>query len=115
MFSPVETVEGSEEDVFALLHGLYWLTVCSDAGADRYFALRERRSKFRCHDASRTQKPVLKKSDMTTPLQYSAVAGVGSVEVDLDTKLVCITGERLDKAALREAIHEAGYEVEGGE
>jgi copper chaperone len=47
--------------------------------------------------------------------EVSAVAGVGSVEVDLDTKLVCITGERLDKAALREAIHEAGYEVEGGE
>jgi class 3 adenylate cyclase/DNA-binding CsgD family transcriptional regulator len=27
LFSPVESAEGSEEDVFALLHGLYWLTV----------------------------------------------------------------------------------------
>jgi copper chaperone CopZ len=37
------------------------------------------------------------------------------VEVDLDTKLVRTTGERLDKAALHQAIHEAGYEVKGGE
>jgi copper chaperone len=47
--------------------------------------------------------------------EVSVVAGVDSVEVDLDTKLVRITGERLDKVALREAIHEAGYEVKGGE
>jgi copper chaperone CopZ len=47
--------------------------------------------------------------------EVGAVPGVGSVEVDLDTKLVRITGECLDNAALREAIHEAGYEATGGE
>jgi copper chaperone CopZ len=47
--------------------------------------------------------------------EVSAVASVGSVEVNLDTKPVRITGEHLDKAALREAIHQAGYEVKGGE
>jgi copper chaperone CopZ len=43
--------------------------------------------------------------------ETSAVPGVESVHVDLDTKLVTITGERLDDAALRAAIDEAGYEV----
>lgn len=40
------------------------------------------------------------------------VAGVEGVVVDLDTKLVEITGLDLDDAALRAAIDEAGYEVE---
>ena len=37
------------------------------------------------------------------------VAGVDSVEVDLDTKLVIVRGRGLDDAALRAAIEEAGY------
>ena len=43
--------------------------------------------------------------------ELEAVAGVESVDVDLDTKLVTVTGERLDDSALRSAIDEAGYEV----
>jgi copper chaperone len=43
--------------------------------------------------------------------ETSAVFGVESVHVDLGAKLVTITGERLDDAALRTAIGEAGYEV----
>jgi copper chaperone CopZ len=39
--------------------------------------------------------------------ELSQVAGVQSVEVDLDTKLVT----ELDDAALRAAIDEAGYEA----
>jgi copper chaperone len=44
--------------------------------------------------------------------EVSAVAGVESVDVDLETKLVLISGENLDDAALRAAIDEAGYEAE---
>ncbi len=44
--------------------------------------------------------------------ELSAVAGVEAVEVDLDTKLVVIRGERLGDATLRAAIDEAGYEAE---
>jgi len=43
--------------------------------------------------------------------EISLLAGVESVEVDLETKLVTITGESLDDAALRAAIEEAGYEA----
>ena len=43
--------------------------------------------------------------------EVSAVAGVSSVAVDLETKLVSVTGESLDDAALRAAIEEAGYEA----
>ena len=43
--------------------------------------------------------------------EVSAVAGVHSVDVDLDTKLVTVTGEHLDGEALRAAIEEAGYEA----
>ena len=39
------------------------------------------------------------------------VAGVESVDVDLDTKLVVVSGAGLDDAALRAAIEEAGYEA----
>jgi len=39
------------------------------------------------------------------------VAGVESVAVDLETKLVVVRGERLDDAALRAAIEDAGYEA----
>jgi copper chaperone CopZ len=43
--------------------------------------------------------------------ELSALAGVHSVDVDLDTKLVTVTGENLDDDALRAAIEEAGYEA----
>lgn len=43
--------------------------------------------------------------------EVGSVAGVAGVEVDLDTKLVTVTGERLDDQQLRAAIKEAGYEA----
>jgi copper chaperone CopZ len=39
-----------------------------------------------------------------------AVPGVESVDVNLETKLAAVSGERLDDAALRAAIVGAGYE-----
>lgn len=39
------------------------------------------------------------------------VAGVESVEVDLDTRLVVVHGDGLDDRALRAAIENAGYEA----
>jgi copper chaperone len=41
----------------------------------------------------------------------SGTAGVESVAVDLDTKLVTVSGEKLDDASLRAAIAKAGYEA----
>jgi copper chaperone len=46
---------------------------------------------------------------VSTELQQ--VAGVESVDVDLETKLVIVRGVDLDDAALRAAIDEAGYEA----
>lgn len=43
--------------------------------------------------------------------ELSQVEGVEGVDVDLETKLVVVTGEGLDDAALRAAIEEAGYEA----
>jgi copper chaperone len=43
--------------------------------------------------------------------QLSALANIQSVAVDLDTKLVKVTGSELDDGILRTAINEAGYEV----
>lgn len=43
--------------------------------------------------------------------ELGAIAGVESVEVDLKTKLVTVSGASLDDAALRAAIDEAGYEA----
>ena len=43
--------------------------------------------------------------------ELSAVEGVESVDVDLQTKLVRVAGAALDDSALRAAIDEAGYEV----
>jgi copper chaperone CopZ len=43
--------------------------------------------------------------------EVSQVAGVESVDVDLDTKLVVVHGASLDDEALRAAIDEAGYEA----
>ena len=39
------------------------------------------------------------------------VAGVAGVVVDLDTKLVTVTGSAIDRDAVVAAIDEAGYEV----
>ena len=44
--------------------------------------------------------------------ELSGVAGVASVDVDLETKLVVVRGDALDDEALRAAIDEAGYEAE---
>jgi copper chaperone len=43
--------------------------------------------------------------------ELGAVAGVDSVDVDLETKLVIVRGHDLDDAELRAAIEEAGYEA----
>jgi copper chaperone len=43
--------------------------------------------------------------------ELECVPGVESVEVDLDSKLVTVSGDALDEAVLRAAIAEAGYEV----
>ncbi len=46
--------------------------------------------------------------------EISAVSGVTSVDVDLETKLVQVSGEQIDDAAVFAAVEEAGYEaVEG--
>ncbi len=37
------------------------------------------------------------------------VDGVAAVDVDLETKLVTVSGDALDDAQLRAAIEEAGY------
>jgi copper chaperone len=43
--------------------------------------------------------------------EVERVAGVESVDVDLDTKLVRVRGARADGAAVVAAIDEAGYEA----
>ena len=43
--------------------------------------------------------------------EVSEVAGVDSVDVNLESKVVTITGRALDDAVLRGAIQEAGYET----
>jgi copper chaperone CopZ len=43
--------------------------------------------------------------------EVDRVSGVTSVDVDLDAKRVSVSGERLDDAAIRAAIDEAGYDV----
>jgi copper chaperone CopZ len=43
--------------------------------------------------------------------ELSGVQGVSAVDVDLETKLVTVTGEPLDDSVLRAAIVEAGYEA----
>ena len=44
--------------------------------------------------------------------EVSQVAGVQTVDVDLDRKVVTVSGEPLDEAAIVAAIDEAGYDVE---
>jgi copper chaperone len=43
--------------------------------------------------------------------EVSEVDGVEDVAVDLETKLVTVSGQALDDAAVRAAIEEAGYEA----
>jgi copper chaperone CopZ len=43
--------------------------------------------------------------------EVTEVAGVSAVDVDLDDKLVTVTGDGVDDAAIRDAIHEAGYDI----
>ena len=43
--------------------------------------------------------------------EVSSVAGVTAVAVDLDTKLVTVTGAGLDRDAIVAAIDEAGFDV----
>lgn len=43
--------------------------------------------------------------------EVSEVQGVDEVAVDLDMKVVTVSGSDLDDAALRAAIVEAGYEA----
>jgi copper chaperone CopZ len=45
--------------------------------------------------------------------EVEAVAGVERVEVDLDAKIVTVSGRAFDDVAVRTAIAEAGYEVDG--
>ena len=41
--------------------------------------------------------------------ELEQLAGVESVDVDLETKLVTVRGSQLDDAVLRAAIEDAGY------
>ena len=43
--------------------------------------------------------------------EVASVAGVVSVDVDLDTKLVRVHGSDVDEAAIVAAIDEAGYDA----
>lgn len=43
--------------------------------------------------------------------EVAALAGVTHVDVDLETKDVTVTGSGLDRAAIVEAIDEAGFDV----
>jgi copper chaperone len=44
--------------------------------------------------------------------EVAALTEVGRVEVDLESKLVTVSGIGLDDSSLRAAIAEAGYEAE---
>ena len=43
--------------------------------------------------------------------EVGKVVGVAAVAVDLDTKLVTVSGDELDRDAIVAAIDEAGFEV----
>jgi copper chaperone len=43
--------------------------------------------------------------------EVGAVAGVAAVDVDLDSKLVTVHGDALDRDEIVTAIDEAGYDV----
>lgn len=46
--------------------------------------------------------------------EVDGVAGISNVEVDLDTKLLQVTGDDIDDAAVFAAVEEAGYEAAKG-
>jgi copper chaperone CopZ len=48
---------------------------------------------------------------MSVEGEVGKVAGVASVAVDLDSKLVTVAGDTLDRVAIVAAIDEAGFEV----
>ena len=48
---------------------------------------------------------------MSVREEVSEVAGVRSVDVDLASGRMAVTGDRIDDAAVRAAVEEAGYEV----
>jgi copper chaperone CopZ len=43
--------------------------------------------------------------------EVTKVAGVTAVDLDLDRKVVTVSGTALEDAAVREAIDDAGYDV----
>jgi copper chaperone len=43
--------------------------------------------------------------------EVAMVAGVSSIDVDVDAKRVTVAGKQLDDEAIRAAIDEAGYDV----
>ncbi len=43
--------------------------------------------------------------------EVARLEGVGALDVDLGTGRLTVEGSHLDDAAVRAAIHEAGYEV----
>jgi copper chaperone len=43
--------------------------------------------------------------------EVTQVDGVSDVQIDLETKLVVVTGPELNDAAIREAIVEAGFDA----
>ena len=43
--------------------------------------------------------------------EVTQVAGVSAVDVDLESKVVTVTGAGVDDAAVRDAIDEAGYDI----
>ncbi len=43
--------------------------------------------------------------------EVTRVAGVAAVEVDLEGKVVTVTGDGVSDAAVRDAIDDAGYDV----
>jgi copper chaperone CopZ len=43
--------------------------------------------------------------------EVGEIAGVDAVDVDLETKVVSVSGSDLDDGAIRAAIYEAGYEA----
>ena len=45
--------------------------------------------------------------------EVEPLAGVTSVDVDLDAKRITVAGTELDDEAVRAAIDEAGYEIAG--
>lgn len=47
---------------------------------------------------------------ITTALRQ--LDGISGVEIDLHTKWVVVTGDRIDSEAIRRAVHDAGYEAE---